>query len=81
VLAAITNDLKTPLHNLLTHLELAESSNDLAQIKLFADIAARSGQMLLHNVNDFIDYSYFIKNGLFNLCKRYFLLRHFIADF
>jgi hypothetical protein len=37
--------------------------------------------MLLHNVQDIIDYSYFMKNGRFNLCKRYFLLRHFMAEF
>jgi signal transduction histidine kinase len=29
VIAAVSHDLKTPLHNVLTHLELAEGSNDL----------------------------------------------------
>jgi signal transduction histidine kinase len=80
VLASVTHDLKTPLNSIICQSETALASFDLSSIKQNVKIIERNSKMLIHQVYDILDYSYYLKNKKIRVSKQYFTLSELIQD-
>ena len=61
VLASVSHDLKTPLNSMLTQVDLSLKCKEIGKMKQHILIVQKSGKMLIHQVYDILDYSYYMK--------------------
>lgn len=79
MLASITHDLKSPLSSVITLIDTAKQIKDNEERRKHLDYAIHNGNMLLHQINEILDYSQ-MKMGKFNLFFSNFSLNTLIDD-
>lgn len=79
MLASITHDLKSPLSSVLTLIDTAKNLKDNEERQKQLDYAIHNGNMLLHQINEILDYSQ-MKMGKFNIFYSNFSLNQLLDD-
>ena len=79
MLASITHDLRSPLASMLKCIEFAIESKDLRENHQNLELATNSGMMLMHLINDILDYS-LMKKGKFKMNCSFFPLEKLIKE-